>query len=420
VPATFCPLRLATFRHLAAAYAINELGNWIGEVALAILVFDRTGSALATASLFLALRFAPAGFAPIFTSRLEVLAAQRVLPAIYLVEALIFASIAWLSTHFSLAGVLALAILDGVLAITAKALTRSCTVSLLRPRGALREGNAIINIGATTGGAVGPALAGALIGALGPAPALLVDAASFVIVAAILATATGLRLDSHCAGGSLGRMRRGLREAWASPGVRHLLVAQALALVFFSVVIPIEVVFAKRTLHAGDSGYGALLAAWGLGMVAGGAAYAAAARVRLPLVLALSTALVAVGYGGLALAPSLATACAFSTIGGVGNGAQWIGVVTAVQEGVSSASQSATMALLETINQVMPAIGFLLGGAIAVLASARAAYGVAAAGVMIVLLAAAAARPPLLDSHAQALGNGPADLAQTPRLDLVD
>ncbi len=391
--ASSTPLRSPTFRHLAAAYTINELGNWIGDVALAILVFDRTGSALATAGLFLALRFAPAAFAPLFTSRLEVFAAHRILPAIHLVEALIFAAIAWLSMHFSLPAVLALAIVDGVLAISAKALTRSSTVALLRPQGALREGNAIINMGATAGGAIGPALAGVLVGTLGPASALLVDAATFVVVAAILATAAGLHLDSDHARGSVGRMRRGLHEVWASPGVRHLLVAQALALVFFAAVVPIEVVFAKRTLHAGDSGYGALLAAWGLGMVAGGAAYAAAARVPLLLVLALSTALVALGYGGLALAPSLAVACLFSAIGGVGNGAQWIGVVTAIQEGVSSASQSAAMALLESINQVMPAVGFLLGGAVAVLASPRAAYGVAAVGVMLVLLAAASRTP---------------------------
>ena len=391
--ATTTPLRSSTFRHLAAAYTINELGNWVGDVALAILVFDRTGSALATAGLFLALRFAPAALGPFFTSRLEVFQAQRVLPAIHLGEALIFASIAWLSMHFSLPAVLALAMLDGVLAISAKALTRSSTVALLRPQGALREGNAIINMGATAGGAVGPALAGALVGALGPASALMVDAGTFVAVAAILATAAGLHLNTDRARGSLGRMHRGLREAWSTPGVRHLLVAQALALIFFSAVVPIEVVFVKRTLHAGDSGYGALLAAWGLGMVAGGAAYAAAARVPLLLVLALSTALVAVGYAGLALAPSLAIACAFSAIGGAGNGAQWIGVVTAVQEAVSSAGQSTAMALLESINQVMPAIGFLLGGAVAALASPRAAYGVAAAGVMLVLLAAASRTP---------------------------
>ena len=43
------PLRLRGFRQLAGAYTVNELGNWIGEIALAVLVYDQTGSPLATA-----------------------------------------------------------------------------------------------------------------------------------------------------------------------------------------------------------------------------------------------------------------------------------------------------------------------------------------------------------------------------------
>ncbi len=42
------------------------------------------------------------------------------------------------------------------------------------------------------------------------------------------------------------------------PALRRLLGAQAMAFVFFSLVIPIEVVFAKSTLDVGDAGYGAL------------------------------------------------------------------------------------------------------------------------------------------------------------------
>jgi MFS family permease len=105
----------------------------------------------------------------------------------------------------------------------------------------------------------------------------------------------------------------------------------------------------------------------------------------------LSTALIGAGYVGLALAPSLGLACAFSALGGLGNGAQWIAVVTAVQHAVSAVAQSSVMAVLESINQIMPAVGFLLGGVLVALGSPRTAYAVAAGGVLIVLLAAAAA-----------------------------
>src|SRR4051812_14758444 len=54
------PLRIAGFRALATGYTVNALGTWIGEIALAVLVFDRTGSALATAGLFVGMQFLPA------------------------------------------------------------------------------------------------------------------------------------------------------------------------------------------------------------------------------------------------------------------------------------------------------------------------------------------------------------------------
>src|SRR5205823_5901921 len=65
------PLRDPVFRRLATAYSVNELGNWLGDVALAVVVYDRTRSALATAALFLAARFVPALAAPLAVARLE-------------------------------------------------------------------------------------------------------------------------------------------------------------------------------------------------------------------------------------------------------------------------------------------------------------------------------------------------------------
>jgi len=384
------PLRLRTFRHLASAYTINELGNWIGDVALAILVFDRTGSPVATAVLFVALRFAPALLAPLLTTRIEILPARRVLPALHLGEALIFGAIALLAHSFSLPAVLALAALDGMLAIAAKALTRSATAALLSVHDLLRQGNAILNFGFTAGGALGPALAGLLVGAAGPGAALALDAASFAIVAAILATATELRLDSGEASSSWGRLRAGLSELANRPAARRLVFGTAAALLFAAAVIPIEVVFAKRTLHAGDSGYGLLIGAWGVGMILGSAVFAVAGRVRLMVVILGGIALIAAGYAGLAVSPTLAVACAFSAVGGIGNGVWWIAVITALQQSIPTTAQSAVMAVLESSNQLMPAIGFILGGAITAIGSPRTAYAFSAAGVALVLLVTAA------------------------------
>src|ERR1700761_418718 len=96
------PLRSASFRHLTTALWVNELGNAIGEVALALLVYDRTRSPLASASLFLVLRFLPALLAPALSAYAEALRPRMVLTVIYLLEAGLFAAIAGVSHHFGL------------------------------------------------------------------------------------------------------------------------------------------------------------------------------------------------------------------------------------------------------------------------------------------------------------------------------
>ena len=112
---------------------------------------------------------------------------RRVLPALYLGEALVFVALALTTDNFSLALVIALAIVDGTLAIAARTFTRASAAAVLTPSGQLREGNAIINVGFTIAGAAGPAIAGLVVAALGVQTALLIDAGSFVLVAAMLA-----------------------------------------------------------------------------------------------------------------------------------------------------------------------------------------------------------------------------------------
>lgn len=379
------PLHLPAFRRIVAGFTINEFGNWIGDVALAILVFNRTGSALATAALFLVLRFLPALLGPLLTTRAEAIPAHVVLPAIFVTEAVIFVALAWTASHFSLALVLVLGAIDGVLAIAAGALMRGATAAMLMSDGTLRRGNAIINIGFSAGGALGPALAGVMIATLGVGSALLVDAASFALVAAILAFTQGLRLHRGPSSDWRDRFRAGAGAAWRQRAIRRLIVAEALALLFFNTIVPIEVVFAKHTLGAGDSGYGALLAAWGAGMVLGSIGFTRLKNVRLIVLLLLSTALVGLGYGGLAVSRTLAIACAFSAIGGLGNGAQWVAFVTLIQESIPETAQSTVMSLVSAVADTMLAVGFLLGGAIATIWSPRIAYATSAAGVLLVL-----------------------------------
>ena len=384
--ALVAPLRLPGFRHLAGAYTVNELGNWVGEIALAVLVYDETGSPLATAALFIGMHFLPAFLSQGLVARFEPAGTKVVLPLLYLAEALTFCALALTAASFSLALVLALAVTDGTLAIAARAFTRASSAAVLTPAGQLREGNAVINVGFTTASAVGPALGGLLVAAVGVQVALLVDAASFVVVAVVLALARSLPQVKAAAERTGTRLRAGLRYVRGHAALARLLAAEAVVLVFFTLVIPIEIVYAKDTLDAGDSGYGALLSSWGIGMVLGSFVFGAAGRrFSLKPLLFASTLAIGFSYLGLAAAGTLLLACLAASVGGVGNGVQWVSVMSAVQELTASDFQARVAGLFAAIEKAMPGVGFLLGGAIAELANPRASFLTAGVGVVTVV-----------------------------------
>lgn len=386
------PLHVPGFKVLAGGYSINELGNWLGDIALAVLVFDQTRNALATALLFVGTRFVPALVVPALVARIEVLRPRLSLPLLYGLDAVVFAVLALLAKHhFSLALIVTLGAVDGSLALAARALTRSTSAALLEPHGLLRRGNALFNLGFTAAGALGPALAGVVVAHAGVSTALWADAASFALVALMLAAARVLPAGERAEGGWSRRVREALDYVRGRRLLFGLLIAQAFASLFFYAIVPIEVVYAKDTLGAGDSGYGWLLAAWGVGMIGGGFLFASAQGVRVQVVLFGGTLAIGAAYLGLAVAPTLGVACAVSVLGGLGNGVQWISVVHSVQELTAASMQARVLALLEAIGAALPVVGFFLGGALTQAASPRTAYLAAGAGVLVVLLAAVVA-----------------------------
>lgn len=383
------PLRRPAFRRLALSYAVNELGDWLGIVALSVLVFDLTGSAMATAALFLGTGFLPALLTPVLVTRLERPPPRYALPALYAGEAAAFAVLALLADNFSLTAVVAIAAIDGALALTARALTRAVTATMLAPEGELRAGNAVLNMAFTGGAAVGPAIAGGVVAAFGVQSALLLDALSFYVIAWVLFTAGPLPQAEPEPGRMRERLSAGFGYIRDAATLRRLLIAQAAAFVFFSAVIPVEVIYAKETLGVGDTGYGFLLGAWGAGMLLGGAVFAVLRRARLPTLLFFSTLAVGLGYLGMAAAPTILVACAAAAVGGAGNGVQWVAMISAVQELTSRGMQARVIAVLESIGAAMPGIGYVAGGLIASLVGPRATFLVAGVGVVMIVAIAA-------------------------------
>src|SRR5689334_11471956 len=412
-PQLTSPLRRPLFRRLAASYAINELGDWMGIIALSVLVFDQTESALATAALFLGTRFLPALFAPILVTHAEKPPPRYALPVIYCGEAAAFGGLALLAGNFSLAPVIVLAAVDGALALAGRALTRAVVATALEPSGELRAGNALLNVAFTGGAAIGPALAGVVVAGFGVQIALLLDAVSFYAIAWILFTAGSLPQAEPEPGRLRDRVRAGVSYLRESPVLSRLLTAEGVAFVFFAAVIPVEVVYVKETLGSTDSGYGLMLASWGAGMVAGSLLFAAIRQMSLPHLLFFSTLAVGLGYLGLAAAPTLAVACAASVLGGAGNGVQWVAAISAVQELTAESMQARVMSVLESIGAAMPGVGFVVGGVIAALVSPRMTFLVAGCGVIAIVVVMA----PLLGGNWLSKGEVPQGMPQEASLD---
>lgn len=388
---------LPAYRRLLLAYGLNELTWAFGSVALAVLVYRKTGSAAGSAGFFLCSQFVPALVSPALVARIDRRQTRTVLVCLYGLEAVVYLALAWLAHRFSLAPVLILTFADGVLAVTARATARTATVAVLTPAGLLREGNAVTNSVFSVCFMAGPGIGGAIVALGGTSAALLSNCVLFAAITIVLATAALPQIAAVPAK-SAGRVRAALAHARETVAIRNLLGVQLAALVFFTISVPVEVVFAQHTLHAGAAGYGALLATWGGGAVLGSIGFAHWRGISMRTLIVASTALLGLGFVVMAAAPTLAVAIAGSVLGGIGNGVESTAARTALQESVGEAWMGMMMSLSESISQGAPGIGIVIGGAIATLSSPRIALAVAGAGALLIapagwlLLRPAAAR----------------------------
>lgn len=382
-------------RRILLAYTINELGTWFGYVALALGVYDHTHSAIATAGLFVARGLLPALLAPVLVARIERSERRGRVAWLYLLEATLTIALAALLWHFWLPGVLVLVTLDGAVAVAATALVRAsaarvavadalsasernldATERQALTEAAQRRASAALNFAFMGTFMLGPAIGGLLVHAVGGPIALLLDATTFIVCAALL-SALSTHIEQTSEDSIRGRLRAVLEHLRTVPDLRVLFICEALAIVFFASVEPVEVLYAKSTLNAGDLGYGLLVAAWGAGAAVGALIFAHSLRRPLAPMLTGGTLLVGLGYLGFAAAPTLAVACCAGVLGGVGNGIQWPSFISAIQQLTPGALHGRLMSAVGSLNALCPAIGFILGGTIAALSSPRVAMVVA-------------------------------------------
>ena len=389
------PLRHAAFRRLATSYTLNELGWGFGTVALGLVVFDRTHSALAMTGLWICTLLIPALVGPAATAQLDRLGVRRVLPALYVAEAAIFAALALMTSSPFLVLVLVLAAADGTLALVGRALTRAAVAATLKPTGDLDAGNTLLNVSFSLCFAIGPAIGGLVIVAWGVSAALWVSAGLFAAMSITLVTSRSLP-PAHADVGEtwLARVHAGISHALGNVAVRRIFFAHAIALVCAAMISPIEVIWAKEVLGGSNSAYGIVLSAWGAGTLVSGLVLVGFWR-PLPVVtrIPLAAGTMGVGYVVMTLATSLPVGALGCFIGGLGNGFYFVSVIQAIQERTADEYQGRVMGLLESTTAGGYGVGFLLAAAITELTSVRVTFAATAVGVILATILMATLLP---------------------------
>jgi MFS family permease len=177
--------------------------------------------------------------------------------------------------------------------------------------------------------AVGAALGGVVATIFGRNVAFTVDAISFAVSALLL---LGVRRpfsaprehDEHigiiAATRETVRYARRDRRVWALVSVKFGFGAAA-------GVLALIAVFARQVFHAGDVGFGLLMAARGVGALVGpffGHRLAGPGHRRLLPVIACSLATFGIGYASLGVAPALWLAAGSVFLAHLGGGSQWV------------------------------------------------------------------------------------------------
>jgi predicted MFS family arabinose efflux permease len=310
------------FKLLMAGLATSSCGDWLYNVALLALVFERTGSptwvAVTTAARVVPIAIlGPLGgvAADRFDRRTLMIAADIVRALLMLA----LAAVAHLGLPIVAAPLIAgLATAAGVAQPTCVATTTARLVDA-EDLGRASAARAAINQGAIV---AGPAFGALLMIVAGPAVAILVNAATFLLSgAAVAAIAPGPWFRPARTGETptvLADLRAGAQALRGAPIALRFLGADLMCSAVYGLLTVTLVLVARRT-GAGADGYGLLLGAFGVGGILGATlAGRRSASERWRRTLAVAMALVALPLAGLGLAGTLPLALGLALLGGGG------------------------------------------------------------------------------------------------------
>jgi dTMP kinase len=369
--------RAPGFRLLFFATLASSIGTWLAFVALVVDVWDRTGDSNWISALLIA------EFLPIIVIGI---AAGRLIDRVSRRWILVISDGVRAGVFFSLP------FATSALQIVMLAFAAGIATSLFRPSvyaglpnlvsdHDLPQANGILQTADNLTWTVGALLGGALVAATSPDVAYVVNAVSFV-GSAVLILRIRERLEEAEREPSRGGWRDlvdGLSLVTRSRALVTVVVAWSVVMLANAGVNVSEVVLAKEVFDGGDFGYGLLVAATGLGLVAGslvGGTWISQRGLTVPY--AASIALMALGIGAAAVAPNVWVAALVVIAAGAGNGVAVIANALLVQRGAPDRLRGRAFTVVMSTGYAVLGVGMIVAGPLTNAIGARGVWGISA------------------------------------------
>jgi MFS family permease len=362
-------LRQRNYGLLWIAGAVSLLGDYALMVALPFFIYDLTGSALATGGMFMAQtlpRILLGSVAGVFVDRWDrkkTLVIADVARGLLMLLLLLVRSVDLLWLVYAVA--IAQATL-GQFFIPAK----NALLPRLVGEKELVPANALNSLSDNLTRLVGPALGGALYGAVGLSTVVLIDATSFIISGALLAL---IAIPSNAAEVTRGAAR-GVAAVWGEwiAGLRivrqdrtltGVFVMGGIAMVNEGILISLLIPFVKDVLGGSAAQLGWLLSAQAIGGITGGLLIGKVGGRIAPLrLIALCGALDGILLLGIVNGGSIALALVLIAIAGVPVVGFFVSAQTLVQQQTEDSYRGRVFGAFGTVAAAMTLLGILLAG----------------------------------------------------------
>jgi MFS family permease len=367
------------FRRWWAARLVSYAGDQIARTALLIAVFDVYGAA--AVGLLLIAGTAPRLFGPLLGTLADRFDQRRVIVVCDVAQALLFVAVAAFGPP--------LPVLLGLVAAAATAATAftpagRSLLPLLVPADRLGAANAQLAIGVNIGFAAGPAIGGLLLATTGLTATLLLNAATFVVSAALVRGVATLSRPAAAPDRPFATiLREGLATVRGNPVVRAVSTGFLVMVTFAALDNVALVPLGRDELGASAFEIGLFGSLYGIGMVAGPALVARAGRADLVLY----AAFVALGVGTLltGVSPVLALALAGQALAGAGAGWHNVAADTLIQQSVPADRLGTVFGTVYMFPYAAEVLAYAAGASLLALAGPRGVLLLSGLGILATL-----------------------------------